>query len=98
MVWAAAVNKAKSAEPDAVIEALPGIMLDLPSGPEQISHKSLHPILRPLILQIDDLGKLKLVWSASKPIEPVALYPVKDRESWEKFLVGLHRQWGGSWR
>ena len=98
MVWATAVNKAKSAEPDAVIEALPGVMLDLPSGPERISHKSLHPILRPLILQIDDLGKLRLVWSASKPIEPVALYPVKDRESWEKFLVGLHRQWGGSWR
>ena len=98
MVWAAAVNKAKSADPDAVIEALPGVMLDLPSGPERISHKSLHPILRPLILQIDEIGKLTLVWSASKPIEPVALYPVKDRENWEKFLVGLHRQWGGAWR
>jgi ABC-type branched-subunit amino acid transport system substrate-binding protein len=98
MVWAAAVNKAKSTEPDAVIEALPGIQLDLPSGPERISHKSLHAILRPLILQIDNLGKLKLVWSASSPIEPVVNYPLKDTEDWEKFLLGLHREWGGSWR
>ena len=98
MVWAAAVKKAKTADADAVLKVLPGVMLDLPSGPERISHKSLHPMLRPLILQVNEQGQFRPLWSAPQPIEPVSTYPFKSKENWEKFLRELYRNWAGSWR
>lgn len=97
LVWAAAVRKARSTDPDDVLDALPGVKVQAPSGDVVLSHQSLHRLHVPQIAQIDARGSVRVIWQGEAPIEPQFWDPALTRDQWEQLLSDLHREWNNQW-
>jgi urea transport system substrate-binding protein len=69
-LWAAAVKKAGSTDPEKVKAAAGGITFDAPEGPVTVNGANHHISKTARIGLIQSDGLIKEVWNSGKPIEP----------------------------
>ncbi len=69
-LWAAAVKKAGSTDPEKVKAAAGGITFDAPEGPVTVNGDNHHISKTARIGVIQGDGLIKEIWKSSKPIEP----------------------------
>jgi urea transport system substrate-binding protein len=96
-LWARAVTEAGDAKPAAARQALKGLRTNGPGGPLRIDADSQYAWKVARIGQIGATGQFQIVWSSEEPIRPEPFPPTRKREQWQRFLDGLHRDWGGRW-
>lgn len=69
-LWAAAVEKAGSTDPEKVKQASKGLEFEAPEGTVRIDDENQHISKTARIGVIEDNGQIKEVWNSGKPIEP----------------------------
>lgn len=84
-LWAAAVEKAQSTDPEKVKEAAKGLKLKLPEGLVTVDMANQHIYKTARIGVIEPSGQIKQVWESDGPIKPD---PYLKGYSWAKGLSG----------
>ncbi len=80
MMWAQAVTKAKSTEPDKVIAAMAGQKFNAPNGFEVKMDEKNHHLWKPVFIgEVQKDGQFNVVWKTKGPIRA---------QPWSQFIAG----------
>ena len=97
LLWAKAANEAGTAEPAAVLDRLDRYSLDAPEGIVSIDPGT-RVAWRPFHLgKARADGQFDVVWSMTKPNQPVTYVATRSRQRWRALLDELTARWGGRW-
>ena len=96
-LWAQAVTEAGTTEVRQVRNALRNQSLNAPEGIIAVDPETQHTWRPVSIGRIRPDGQFDIVWTSRTAVRPVPFPISRSRESWETFVEGLHRQWGGTW-
>ncbi len=96
-LWAQAVRKAESPDPQAVRKVLAQQSFDAPEGLVYIEADNQHTWKSVYIGKIRGDGQFDVVWNSGKPIRPVPYPEYRTKEEWNKFLDDLYNGWNKSW-
>ena len=94
LVWADAVRRAGSIDPQAVRAAVEQASVDTPIGPLRVSRDG--HVAKPMaIAQIGREGEVQVVWTTPKPMDATPYPDTRTRQEWESFVASLEKTWGG---
>jgi urea transport system substrate-binding protein len=99
-LWARAVARAGTAalaDQRAVRRALLAASVDSPSGPVRLDPDAQCDAKFARVAQIGPDRRIRIVWSTSGPVKPIAYPASRTRAQWNDLVDGLHRRWGGYW-
>lgn len=96
-LWAEAVELAGSAEPEAVRQAMRGLVVDAPGGMLYVDANNLHGWFTPRLGSVRPDGSIKVEWDAGTPVRPAPFPQERTPEEWEGYLNELWAGWGESW-
>ena len=91
------VTEAGTTEVRQVRNALRNQSLNAPEGIIAVDPETQHTWRPVSIGRIRPDGQFDIVWTSRTAVRPVPFPISRSRESWETFVEGLHRQWGGTW-
>lgn len=96
-LWAQAVEKAGTPDPQMVIDTLKMQSFDAPEGVVSVDRQTMHTwkIMRIGRVQAD--GQFEIVWDSIYPIRPVPYPASRSIRDWNQFLMHLYQQWGQQW-
>ncbi|MFK8068463.1 MAG: urea ABC transporter substrate-binding protein [Gammaproteobacteria bacterium] len=96
-LWAKAVAKVNTIDISTVRQALKGESILGPEGRVTVSAMNNH-LWKPLhIGRIEADKEFKIVWSEIKPIRPLPYPKYRSKQSWQRFLGSLYKDWNNSW-
>jgi urea transport system substrate-binding protein len=94
LLWADAVRRAGSVDPQAVRAAVEQASVDTPIGPLLVSHDG--HVAKPMaIAQIGHEGEVQVVWTTPKPLDATPYPDTRTRQAWESLVGSLEKTWGG---
>ena len=97
-LWAKAVQKSKSFNPQLVKEAMKGVSHYGPGGIAYLDEKNQHTWRYVRIAQVGQDGEYHVVWSSENPVAPEPFPSSRTKEEWETFLNDLKQnRWNGKW-
>jgi urea transport system substrate-binding protein len=96
-LWGQAVAEAGTTEVRQVRNALRHQSLNAPEGIIAVDPETQHTWRPVSIGRIRPDGQFEIVWTSRTAVRPVPFPISRSRESWEEFVEGLHREWGGKW-
>ena len=96
-LWGAAVEKAGSIEPRAMLNSVRNLRLAAPSGPTRVDPDNQHLYKTPRIGQMQGSKQFQVVWTAQEPIAPEPFPRTRSVAEWNAFLTDLQRGWGDRW-
>ncbi len=99
-LWAKAATAAGSTEPAKVRAAVAGRSFDGPTGRVTVDADTFHLWQPVRIAEVQTNGRLKLVYAADggRPVKPEPFPSTRTPDDWERFLKGLHVEYGGRWQ
>lgn len=96
-LWRQALLEAGSDQPEAILESIAGQSVGAPEGIVSIDRAS-HYAWRSLrIGKLNPNGQFDIVWSANRPISPMAYPTTRPQMLWDELLGGCYKEWGGNW-
>lgn len=96
-LWARAVSRAKSLEPDKIRRAMLNQRCDAPGGPTRIDPDTQHCYKTPRVGKIGKDGQFSIVWAADEPVAPQPFPVTRSTAEWKGFLNDLKQNWKGNW-
>lgn len=96
-LWAQAVRRAGSADPDKVLQAIKGEGMRAPEGLVYVDERNQHTWKHARIGRIRDDGQFDIVWASDKPVRPIPFPPFRSRDEWERMQRKWFETWGGKW-
>ena len=97
LLWAKAVQEARSDNVEAVRKAMSDQSLEAPGGMVYVDAENNHTWKTVRIGRITEGGQFDIIWNSEKPVRPVP-YPVyRSKTQWEKFLRDLYEGWDQNW-
>ena len=96
-LWAKAVQKCQSFEPQKVNQAMKGGSYYGPGGIAYMDEHNQHVWRNIRIAQVGSDGEFHVVWSSDKPIAPEPFPISRSPEEWTSFLANLQQRWHGQW-
>lgn len=96
-LWAQAVEKAQTDDPELVRQSLPRQSFNGPAGIAYVDPETRHLWKTVRIGRIRPDGQFDIVWDLPRPVQPVSYPLYRSRADWDAFLVGLSRRWDGAW-
>ena len=97
LLWARAVERTGTLDPDEVNHGLLGINLDAPEGIITVDPSTRHTWRSFNIGQIEGNQTIRIVWSAEHAIRPVPYPGSRSIAEWDNFLSGLYNSWDHHW-
>ena len=95
MLWAQAVNEAKTDSIEPVKYQMGLQSIDSPSGVISIDSETAHAWREVYVGKFLPNGKIESVWSSGRPVRPMP-YPIsRTKRSWIEYVESLHTAWGG---
>ena len=96
-LWAEAVQKAGTPDPQEVLQAVRGLSYDAPEGEIWVDELSLNTWKTARLGIIQPDGQIDTVWESEAVIEPQP-YPVYETQQyWQNMLQSLYTMWHGTW-
>lgn len=96
-LWAEAVRKAGTANPEAVLRAIRGLSFDAPEGEIWVDELSLNTWKTARLGVIRPSGQIAGVWQSGAVIEPQPYSVYETQQYWDGFLQHLNTMWHGQW-
>jgi len=97
MIWAEAADEAGTADPKIVMTRFDRQSLDAPEGIVTIDPAT-RVAWRPFYVgKARNDGQFDIVWSITKPIQPISFVSTRSQEQWLILLDDLKKRWGGQW-
>lgn len=97
LLWARAVERTGTVDPDEVNHALLGINLDAPEGIITVDPSTRHTWRSFNIGQIEGNQTIRIVWSADHAIRPIPYPSSRSISEWDSLLSGLYNSWDHHW-
>ncbi|WDE95794.1 transporter substrate-binding protein [Lentisphaera profundi] len=96
-LWAKAIQKCQSFEPNKITQAIKGLSYYGPGGIAYIDEENQHIWRHTHIAQVGSDGEFHIKWSSEQPTPPTP-YPLSRPESeWNTFLQKSKARWDGGW-
>lgn len=97
-LWAHAVKRAGSTDPDAVRTAIKNLSFNAPEGVVTVDQENQHTWKQVRIGKIQSDGQFNIIWDSQKAIRPMP-YPVvyQTKKEWDEFLKDLYKGWQNQW-
>jgi urea transport system substrate-binding protein len=96
-LWAKAIQKCQSFEPNKITQAMRGLSYYGPGGIAYIDEENQHIWRHTHIAQVGSDGEFHVQWSSEQPIAPTP-YPLsRPKNEWNKFLENSKTRWDGGW-
>lgn len=96
-LWGQAVKDAESIEPKLVRRSVLHQRMKAPEGEVRIDSATQHAFKTPRIGRVQPDGQFEVVWTASKPEQPIPYPSSRTAEQWRAYLHDLHAGWGNQW-
>lgn len=96
-LWARAVTRAGTTDPDEVGLAILGMSYDAPEGIVTVDPSTRHTWRAFNIGRVNDDGSIKIIWAAQYPLRPVPYPRSRSKKDWEDFLQNIYTGWGRKW-
>jgi urea transport system substrate-binding protein len=96
-LWAEAVRKAGTADPEAVLSAVRGLSFDAPEGEIWVDELSLNTWKTARLGVIEPNGQISVVWQSETVIEPQPYSVYETEQYWQDLLAHLYAMWHDQW-
>jgi urea transport system substrate-binding protein len=98
-LWAQAVRKARSPQPEAVLRAVRGLGFEGPRGQNHIDPDNLYTWLPARLARIRPDGELDLITAEglNTTIAPIPYPATRKKDEWNGFIKGLSLGWNDQW-
>jgi urea transport system substrate-binding protein len=97
-LWAKAVAKAGTIDPEVVTEAVGGVEFEGPSGRIMIDPENRHAWRPWRVGQVRADGTVEVVTASTGSVRADPFPATRTRHEWERLLTGLYVGWGGRWQ
>jgi urea transport system substrate-binding protein len=93
-LWAAAVNKKKTARPDVIKYAMLNESMNAPQGTVFVDPESRNSWQPVRVGKVKKDGQMRIIWTSDRPIQPIA-YPIsRSKNAWQNVLMDFYKKMG----